>query len=115
MNKSTKDLIHDLDTGGLLGETPPGAVATQSPSAPSSSRRPRQSSLLLLLGAIVLIAVIGSLPGLSLALYPFSLFVTLTHESWHALLTVFTGGAVQSLEVSPDLSGEVVHRGGIEA
>ena len=59
--------------------------------------------------------MLGSLPGLSLALYPFSLFVTLIHESWHAMLTVVTGGTVRSLEISPDLSGAIVHRGGVEA
>jgi hypothetical protein len=65
--------------------------------------------------AVVLIAAIGSLPILSLALYPFSLFVTLVHESWHAALTLATGGSVSSLQVSPDLSGQAASRGGVEA
>jgi hypothetical protein len=69
---------------------------------------------MVLLVAVILIAVLGSLPGVSLALYPVSLFVTLIHESWHAIVTLATGGSVTSLQVSSDLSGQVLSVGGSE-
>lgn len=39
--------------------------------------------------------------------YPLQLFATFVHEGSHVLATLMTGGAVQSLTVSPDASGVV--------
>jgi hypothetical protein len=67
----------------------------------------------LLVVAVVLIAAIGSLPFGSLALYPFSLFVTLLHETGHALAAVASGGTVDSVSIAGNLSGLTVTSGGI--
>ena len=65
--------------------------------------------------AAVLVAIVGSLPFGSYALYPFALFVTLVHESGHALAAISSGGSVQSLRISGDLSGLTTTAGGSEA
>lgn len=112
MSKSTEDLIRELESGGVLGgpAQPPARSA-----APIASRQAAHgSSTLFILLAVVLVAALGSLPFLSLALYPFSLFVTLIHECWHALITIATGGSVSDLQIQSDLSGVEHSRGGIE-
>jgi hypothetical protein len=73
------------------------------------------SGLVLLIVAVVLIAAVGSLPFGSTALYPFALFVTLIHESGHALAAVATGGSVGSLRIRSDLSGVTLVGGGMDA
>ena len=49
----------------------------------------------------------GYLPLIGYLTYPLRIFATFIHEGGHALATVLTGNAVQSLSVSPDGSGEV--------
>jgi hypothetical protein len=71
-----------------------------------------RSSVLLVLIAAVLVAVIGSIPFGADILYPFSLFVTLVHETCHAIAGTLTGGTVISLRVSDDLSGVTETVGG---
>ena len=58
--------------------------------------------------AIALIFV----PFASIVTYPCNLFVTLVHESSHALAALATGGSVESITVSPDTSGLTMTRGG---
>ena len=121
-NVSTDDLIRELEAGGVLGGTP-GAPPVKSGAAPSGLSRSgavaepagRTSGLVFFLVAAVLVAVVGALPFGSLALYPFSLFVTLIHESSHALAGVITGGSVQKLGLNSDLSGVTDIRGGAMA
>lgn len=116
MGKSTEDLIRDLETSGILNspESHP-AVKTDAGVASRPDAPPSSSSVVLLIVAAVLAAVIGSLPFGSYALYPFSLFVTLIHESAHALAAVATGGSVGSLGISANLSGVTMTSGGAEA
>src|SRR4051812_35459608 len=52
------------------------------------------------------------IPFASVVTYPCNLFVTLVHESSHALATVATGGSVVSLTIRPDTSGLTLARGG---
>jgi hypothetical protein len=47
------------------------------------------------------------LPLVGYVVYPLQLFATFIHEGGHVLAAILTGGAVQSLTVSPDTSGEV--------
>jgi hypothetical protein len=121
MSKSPEDLIRELESGGVLdAQAGPPARSTGTVARPPQSKGPvaakpraRASTTLFILLAVVLVAALGSLPVVSLALYPFSLFVTLIHESWHALVTVASGGTVDSIQISSDLSGLLQSRGGI--
>jgi len=54
-----------------------------------------------LAGTIVLM----NIPYGSYALYPFKLFATWIHESFHGLAAVVTGGSVVSIDINPDTSG----------
>lgn len=51
-------------------------------------------------------------PFASVVTYPCNLFVTLVHESSHALAALATGGSVESITISPDTSGLTLTRGG---
>ena len=51
-------------------------------------------------------------PFASVVTYPCNLFVTLVHESSHALAALATGGSVYSITVRPDTSGLTLTRGG---
>jgi hypothetical protein len=116
MSKSTEDLIRELETGGVLGSSPASPPAGRTAATPVAPRsRLRSSGLVLLVVATVLIALVGALPFGSMALYPFALFVTLVHESSHALAAVATGGSVAGLSISPDLSGVTQTVGGLQA
>lgn len=114
MSKTPEDVIRDLELAGLSDDRPAGPLA-RSAGGIATRRATRSSTTVFVLLAVILIAAIGSIPLVSLLLYPFSLFVTLVHESWHALVTAATGGSVASLRISPDLSGQLESRGGIEA
>jgi xanthosine utilization system XapX-like protein len=56
--------------------------------------------------------VIWQLPGLSIAAYPFRLFVTMIHELGHGLAAVLTGGSFLRFEVSPRGAGLAYTSGG---
>lgn len=114
MGKSTEDLIRELETSGVLGSSP-GGVPAQGGARPPVGSPPaakRGSSLLYMVLAAVLVGIVGSIPFGQDLLYPFSLFVTLVHETSHALAATITGGQVQRLAVSSDLSGVTVTAGG---
>jgi len=51
-------------------------------------------------------------PFASVVTYPCNLFVTLVHESSHALAALLTGGSVDSITVSANTSGLTLTRGG---
>jgi lipid-A-disaccharide synthase-like uncharacterized protein len=51
-------------------------------------------------------------PFASVVTYPCNLFVTLVHESSHALAALATGGSVESITISPNTSGLTLTRGG---
>jgi hypothetical protein len=115
MSKSVEDLLREIDQSeSPIGNTAVVPARRRSPTSPRLNRI-RESTMVLVMGAIFLIAVIGSIPYLSLALYPFALFVTLLHEWSHAVMGTITGGSVQSLTISPDLSGLTTFNGGIQA
>lgn len=51
-------------------------------------------------------------PFASVVTYPCNLFVTLVHESSHALAALVTGGSVVSITIHPNTSGLTLTRGG---
>ncbi|GAC1466805.1 MAG: hypothetical protein PVSMB7_12640 [Chloroflexota bacterium] len=114
MTKSTEELLRDLETGGLLDGGHAVASPRRTGSAPVRGKL-AGSTVAMLIAVVVLIALVGSLPLASYALYPFALFVTLVHETGHALATMVTGGSVDSIMIRPDLSGATGISGGIEA
>lgn len=61
---------------------------------------------LLLLATVITIAL-WFIPYAEYAVYPVRLFVTFIHESSHALVSLLTGGSVQSLTVSSNGEGAV--------
>jgi hypothetical protein len=52
-------------------------------------------------------------PYAEVIVYPVRLFVTLVHESAHALAAVMTGGSVAYIQIQPDGSGVTATRGGL--
>lgn len=116
MSKSTDEILRELEAADVFGErrSAPVAPRTRRPVAPSESGL-GSSGLIFLVIAVVLVAVVGSLPFGATALYPFALFVTLIHESGHATAALLTGGSVGSLRIRGDLSGVTLIRGGAEA
>ncbi|MEZ5421954.1 MAG: M50 family metallopeptidase [Pyrinomonadaceae bacterium] len=66
----------------------------------------------LLLVATVISIVLWFVPYAEYLVYPFRLFVTLIHESGHALVAFITGGSVQSLTIAADGSGLVYSSSG---
>ncbi|MDQ3179070.1 MAG: M50 family metallopeptidase, partial [Acidobacteriota bacterium] len=63
--------------------------------------------LMLLLIATVITIALWFIPYTEYLIYPIRLFVTFIHEGSHALMSLLTGSAVQSLTVSTDGSGMV--------
>ena len=61
--------------------------------------------VLLLLIATVITIALWFIPYAGILVYPIRLFVTFIHEGGHALMTLLTGGAVQSLTIASDGSG----------
>lgn len=114
MSKSTDDLIRELEASHLLSG-PPAAPPARVPASAPIRKRLGTSHVVLLVVAAVLIALIGSLPFGSLALYPFGLFVTLLHETGHAISAVISGGSVASLQIRGDQSGVTGISGGLAA
>lgn len=112
MSKSIEELLRDIQ----IDDGPrPGPVATANGSRRPAGLRQRASatSSLMVIIAIILVAVVGSLPFISLALYPFALLVTLIHETGHAMAGIGTGGTVIQLRISPNLSGVTLTSGGL--
>lgn len=114
MSKSTDELIRELESGGVLDHGTAVAPAGKRAAVPVRKGL-AGSGVILLVVATILAAVVGALPFGSTALYPFALFVTLLHETGHAIATIGTGGTVASLQLSSDLSGLTLTRGGTMA
>ena len=116
MSKSTDELIRELETGGVLDR---GTAVAGPPKRAAAAKPARKglggSGVVMLVIATILAAVVGALPFGSTALYPFALFVTLLHETGHAIATIGTGGSVANLQIASDLSGVTLTRGGIMA
>lgn len=113
MSQSIDDLLRDLQSNDALEggrQIVPGVQAH-----PVTKSSPGGAGTVFLIAALLLIAVMGSLPFGAYALYPFTLFVTLLHETGHALATIATGGSVASIRISPDTSGLTGSSGGIQA
>lgn len=115
MTKSTEELLRELESTGVLsGSSPPARAPSRSTAGAVRvpGKRGGSTGLVFLVIAAVVIGLVGSLPFGSYVLYPFSLFVTLVHESWHAVAAVASGGAVRSLEISSNFSGVTSISGG---
>lgn len=67
----------------------------------------------LMLALLIIAMLCWDMPYISTALYPFKLFVTMIHESCHALAARLTGGSVSEILISPDESGLTYTKGGI--
>src|SRR5262249_747063 len=65
-----------------------------------------------LLIASVAAIVLMFIPFASVVTYPCNLFVTLVHESSHALPALATGASLPSIPISPATSGLTLTRGG---
>lgn len=66
-----------------------------------------------ILAGLLIFCIIGwNIPIVSWLLYPFKLFVTMVHESSHALAARLTGGQVSSVSISADESGLTESYGG---
>lgn len=65
-----------------------------------------------LIGAIVLTIVLSLTPFAQLLMYPFFYLNTHIHELCHALVSVGTGGRVQTISVYGDTSGVTYFQGG---
>jgi hypothetical protein len=114
MSKSTEELLRELETGGVLNGGTAAAPPRKRAAAPVR-KGTAGSGVVMLVVATILAAVVGALPFGSTALYPFALFVTLLHETGHAVATIATGGTVSSLQISSNLSGLTYTRGGLMA
>jgi hypothetical protein len=114
MTKSTDELLRELESGGVLDHGT--AVAPPRKRAAAPARKGLTGSgVVMLVIATILAAVVGALPFGSTALYPFALFVTLLHETGHAITTIATGGVVDNLQIASNLSGLTRTQGGIMA
>jgi hypothetical protein len=87
------------------------SVPIQTPQRPLQARM--SSERWLLIAATLVSAALWYIPGAQIALYPVRIFVTIIHESGHALMTVLTGGAVAGMAIHPDGSGVTMSAGGI--
>src|SRR5947209_15531238 len=100
MSKSTEDLIRELETGGVLGKTASAPPAKRrGGDVETGSRGTESSGLIYVLLAAVLIALVGSIPFGADILYPLGLFVTMVHETSHAIAATISGGTVYSLQI----------------
>lgn len=65
-----------------------------------------------MVGLALALVLLGSVPILGWAIYPFSVFGTFVHELSHGLAAILTGGQFQRFAVNPDLSGSALSAGG---
>ncbi len=72
----------------------------------------KRDGFIVLLMAAALTVGLWFLPYGEVMVYPFRLFVTLIHETAHAVGAVMTGGRVDHIEITPDGSGVTYTRGG---
>jgi hypothetical protein len=72
-----------------------------------------QDSLKFLVGASAASIALWFIPLAFYLVYPFRLFVTFIHEGGHAVATLFTLGAVESVVIHANGSGETYSLGGV--
>lgn len=77
----------------------------------SGGTRKRDGFIVLLVAAAVTVGL-WFVPYADVIVYPFRLFVTLIHETAHAVGALVTGGRVDHIEIAPDGSGMTYTRGG---
>lgn len=65
------------------------------------------------LGIIALIVILTILLWDSIAIYPVKLFVVLLHEISHGIVSVLSGGQIVSIQISENLGGQCVTKGGL--
>lgn len=80
-------------------------LASVKPSAPAAKPGSITSDEKLLLGLLLLSVVLMNVPYGNYPLYPFKLFATWIHETFHGLAALVTGGSVESVDINPDTSG----------
>lgn len=85
------------------------------PTITSTHKNPRRlsSERWLLVVATLVSFALWYIPVAQLVLYPVRLFVTIVHESGHAVMTLLTGGAVAGMSIHPDGSGVTLSQGGL--
>jgi hypothetical protein len=71
-------------------------------------------SLIFLLGASLLTAILWFIPLASLLVHPLRLFVTFIHEGGHAIAALATFGSVERLVIYANASGATYTRGGFQ-
>lgn len=67
---------------------------------------------LLFFTTFALSIILSLIPFAGIALYPFKLFSTFIHESFHVLTSILTGGKDVSFLINQDTSGLTKHTGG---
>ena len=65
------------------------------------------------LGIIALIVIITIILWDSIIIYPVKLFVVLLHEISHGIISVLTGGHIVSIQISENLGGQCLTKGGL--
>lgn len=95
-----------FDTGTGAGDIPGGGFGGEKPSR-SSRRLDMRRVLIFAAAAIVMGCFWHSLP-----MKPLRIFVVFLHEASHAIMTVATGGKVESMGVLFEEGGHVMSRGG---
>lgn len=65
------------------------------------------------LGIIALIVIITIMLWNTIAIYPVKLFVVLLHEISHGIVSVLSGGQIISIQISENLGGQCLTKGGI--
>lgn len=65
-----------------------------------------------LIALVLALMLLARLPIIGIALYPFVLFKTFVHESWHGLAAILTGGRFLSFDIHADTSGLAWTQGG---
>lgn len=76
----------------------------------TTAKAPADSGDRLLLFAVLASLILMNVPYGSYALYPFKLFATWIHESFHAVTALVMGGSVESIALNTDTSGLTVTR-----
>jgi hypothetical protein len=66
----------------------------------------------LLLAASAVAIILWFVPYAEFVVYPLRIFVTIIHETAHALAALLTGGSVEYISIKPDGSGATATRGG---
>lgn len=77
-----------------------------------AATRRKQDGFSFLLAATALTVAIWYVPYADRLVYPLRIFVTLMHETAHALAALATGGAVERIEIASNGSGLTYTRGG---